>query len=157
MSSNKIFYDDNTHDWKIIPKYLISRFFGKKFIFHSNLNFNRILLNAFPPFYKSIFTNWKTYFYCTPESPSCILSEFLWFNEHINIENKCIFFKKFSEKNINFVYSIVSENGSIKKWETFKRDFNLGNEDYFKYMQLVDAIPTIRKKEVKNFDNNNDF
>ena len=143
-------YDDNNHDWKIIPKYFISTFFGKKFIFHSNLNFSQELIKSFPPFYRSIFINWKTFFYSSPDSPSCILSEFLWFNKHINIENKYVFFQNFSEKNINFVYSIVSDNGSIKNWVTMQQEFHLENKDYFRYMQLVYAIPISWKKKIKN-------
>ena len=150
-------YDDNTHDWKIIPKFLISTFFGNKFVFHSNLNFCQTLLKSFPLFYRLILITWKTFFYSSPDTPSCILSEFLWFNKHINIENKYIFLKKFSDKNINFVYSIVSETGSIKKWETIKAEFHLQNEDYFKYMQLVDAIPISWKNKIKNFNNSTDF
>ena len=150
-------FDDNVHDWKVIPKFLIHKSFCQKFIFHSNLVFNDALLKNFPPFYKSIFINWKNLFSSSPNIPSCILSEFLWFNKHINIGNENIFFKSFSEKNINFVNSIVADNGSFKKWEIIKNEYDLKNQDYFHYIQLIDAIPISWKKQLKNLCENIDF
>ena len=38
-SSIKRLYDDSLHEWKVIPLHLISKIFGKSFIFHSNLSF----------------------------------------------------------------------------------------------------------------------
>ena len=105
----KRLYDNNFHVWKIILKYLISKTFGSMFKFHPNLNFKKDLLKQFPAFYRSIFNNWKTYFFNSPEIPSCILSEFLWFNRHIKIDNEPVFFKHFSEHDINFAHQLFDK------------------------------------------------
>ena len=105
----KRLYDNNFHEWKIIPKYLISKTFGSMSKFRLNLDFKKDLLKQFPSFYCSIFNNWKTYFFNSPEIPSCILSEFLWFNWHIKIDNKPVFFKHFSEHGVNFTYQLFDK------------------------------------------------
>ena len=64
---------------------LISKMFGSMFKFHPNLNFKKDLLKLIPAFYRSIFNNWKTYFFNSPEITSCIFSEFLWFNRLIKL------------------------------------------------------------------------
>ena len=40
----KRLYDDSFYEWKIIPLHLISKTFGKSFIFYSNLSFKNKLI-----------------------------------------------------------------------------------------------------------------
>ena len=82
----KKLYDENFHKWKIIPLTLIKNTFGECFIFHSNLDFN-VSLNLFPEFCINIFHSWKNTFAFLPLSPSCLRSQFLWFNKDIKINN----------------------------------------------------------------------
>ena len=79
----KKLYDDSFHEWKIIPLHLISRTFGKSFIFHSNLSFKKKLIKSFPSFYKEILLKGKTFFSKTPKTPSSVLPQFLWYNIYI--------------------------------------------------------------------------
>ena len=79
----KKLYDGNHHNWKIIPLYLINKYFGKNFHFHSNLSFNLALVDSFPEFYKQIFINWSSYFVSNSKVPSCIQFNFLWNKKHI--------------------------------------------------------------------------
>ena len=58
----KILYNDNHHNWKLVPLYFINKYFGKNFHFHSNLYLNLALVDSFPEFYKQIFINWSNYF-----------------------------------------------------------------------------------------------
>ena len=89
-------FDENFHEWKIIPSHLINKYFGKSFKFHSCLLFDCKLLIKFPKFYKNILFEWSSSFFASSELPSCILSNFLWFNKYILIEKKSIFFRDFS-------------------------------------------------------------
>ena len=36
----KKLFDGNYHDWKIIPLFLVNKYFGKNFNFHPNLSFS---------------------------------------------------------------------------------------------------------------------
>ena len=49
-------FDDNFHDWKVIPLFLIKKEFGRNFEFHSNADITKCSLNNFPRFYKEILT-----------------------------------------------------------------------------------------------------
>ena len=73
----KKLYDGNDHDWKVIPLYLINRYFGKNFRFHSNLSLSVCLTDNFPTFHKQILINWSSYFSSNSEVSSCIQSNFL--------------------------------------------------------------------------------
>ena len=72
----KRLYDGLFHQWRTIPLHLISRTFGKSFIFHSNLSFKKKLIKSLPSFYKQIFLNWKSFFSKTPETSSGVLFHF---------------------------------------------------------------------------------
>ena len=83
----KKLYDDCFHEWKIIPLHLLNKYLGPSFKFDSNLHFESKLLKDFPSFYKQILMNWKKYFIASPITPSCVLSQFLWYNSYIKIDN----------------------------------------------------------------------
>ena len=72
----KKLYDENFHEWKVIPLHLICITIDQNFIFHSNLSYDAKLLTSFPVFYKNIFHYWSQHFTVSPELPSCILSTF---------------------------------------------------------------------------------
>ena len=44
-------FDENFHDWKILPLYIIHKSLGKKFLFHSNLKVNKKLTKSFSKYY----------------------------------------------------------------------------------------------------------
>ena len=47
----KRLYDNNSHNWKIIPLYMITQTLAKRFLFHSNLDVNPKQINHFPQYY----------------------------------------------------------------------------------------------------------
>ena len=140
-------YDDSFHEWKTIPLKLIKKSFGSHFKFHSNLLFNISCINDFPSFYLDIFCNWKKCFSTNPETPSCILSQYLRFNKFIIVDNSYVDFTNFSTKSINFVSDLVNENCNFKSWETLKNEYHLDNKLYFQWMQLIQAIPLIWRQK----------
>ena len=57
------------------------------------------------------------------EIPSCILSQYQWYNANIQLDKTSIQFSRFSKKIlINETSQIFNNNGSIKKWHEFKRE-----------------------------------
>ena len=132
-------YNNNFDEWKLIPLHLIPMSFGSKFKFHSNVFFKKTPLKNFLPFYRDIFINWKTHFSSSPETPACLLSQFLWFNKYIQIEDNPVCLTKLAAKNIDFL-SQLFEGGSLKSWNDLKIEYNLTNETYFQWLQLKHAI-----------------
>ena len=133
-------YNNSFHEWKLIPLYLIEKTFGRSFKFHSNLLFKGNKKNVFPSFYQEIILYWKNHLAMMTEIPSCILSQYLWYNANIQIDKISIHFSWFLEKNMNYVSQLFDNNGSIKKWHKFKREYNLHQNSYFHWVQLIDSI-----------------
>ena len=79
----KKLFDENFHDWKILPLHIIHKSLGKKFVFHSNLKVNKKLTKSFPKYYREIINTWGSKLSCQTLVPSAILSQFLWFNSQV--------------------------------------------------------------------------
>ena len=65
---------------------------------------------------------WSQYLFSSPESPSQVLSQFLWYSNYIKIEDDVIHFEKVSIKNINSLLKLF-ENGRIKSWVSLKEKY----------------------------------
>ena len=113
----KRLFEDDFHDWKVIPLFLIGKHLGKNFKFHNNIDLSKDILSKFPSFYQNIFIKWINNYTAKPTLPSMILSEFIWFNSYIKVDNKPVHFSFFSDKKVNFIGQLFNENGNIKLWE----------------------------------------
>ena len=145
----KKLYEENFHEWKVIPTYFIKTNLGVHFKFHSNLLVKKTALASIPTFYQNTFSFWSTYFSSISLVDSCILSENLWYNSYIKINNTPVYIQEFSEKNINFLCQFFDSYGNLKSWDTFKSDFNLNKTLYFKWLQLSHAIPKSWMQAIK--------
>ena len=74
---------------------------------------------------------------------------FLWYNKDILISNKPIYFKHFSNNNLNYVTQLFDDTGNTKEWMKLKQEFNLNNNLYLKWMQLIHSIPENGKIPLK--------
>ena len=91
-------YDNSFHEWKLIPLYLVEKSFGRSFKFHSNLLFKSNKTKFFPSFYRKTIFYWKKHLAMMTEIPSCILSQYVWYNANIQIDETSIHFSRFSKK-----------------------------------------------------------
>ena len=82
----KKLYDDCFRQWKKIPLHLFGKYFGSSFKFHSKHH-----LEHFQSFYKQMQMNGEKYFIRPPITTPCILSQFLWYNSYIKIDNKAAY------------------------------------------------------------------
>ena len=81
-------------NWKLIPMHFIKNTFEENFIFHSNLGFKTSAWHQFPTFHANILQSWKRSFSHISYTPSCIGSQFLWFNNYITIDNNSVHFNE---------------------------------------------------------------
>ena len=107
----KRLFEDDFHDWKVIPLFLIGKHLGKNFKFHNNIDINNDILSKFPSFYQDIFIKWINNYTAKPTFPSMILFEFIWFNSNIKVD--CTF-SFFSDKNLNFISQLFNDNEKFK-------------------------------------------
>ena len=148
----KRLYDDSFHEWKLIPIHLINTTVTLAFKFYPSQFYPSFQLDKFPKFYQNIFQFWSNCFCSLSTVMSIILSEFLWLLRNIIVNNRPIFFKHFSEKGVNFVSHIMKKNGDNKSWNDLKKKFKLEQQLHFKWMLLVNAIPSDWKNNLKHSD-----
>ena len=122
---------------------------GKKFLFHSNLDVNPKQINHFPQYYQEIFRKWSSNLLLSPNIPSTITSQVIWFNKHIKIDNKSLYNNSLANKGINHVGKLFKENGMTKAWLDIKTEFNLSNKEHYFWIQLINAIPKSWKEELR--------
>ena len=81
----------------------------------------------------------------------------MWFNKEIKIDHTPFCFKDVSEKNINFITQLYKPDGKLKQWENVKQEFNLNDSAFYKWVQIVHAIPNTWKNIISNesLSNNN--
>ena len=145
------YFDSNFHPWKIFAKHYFSMAGEHIFFPNSSLSTNSINI---PLFYKTILNLWHEISQQEPLSASSILSECVWYNTNILIDNKCISPNIFSHKikSALFVGDFFNQGGSKKTWHDFRKIHNLDNTHFFQWQQIYHAIPENYKKII-NADN----
>ena len=119
----------------------MKRFFGSSIKFHSNLLFKTNKIKFFPSFYRKIFLYWKRYLTKKPELPCCILSQYLWYNKNVEVDNNSTYLVRFLEKVVNYVSQLFQPDGSNKTLHEIKTEYKLHENSYFQWLQLISAIP----------------
>jgi hypothetical protein len=142
-------YTGSDHPWKYIPAKLLRDHLSHN-PFFPNMAYSPPPL--LPDFYKEIVLNWTEVAETDPVTPSSIQNQLLWNNTKIRIGNhpikKCL--------NIDFVGDLIGADGAFLSWSTFSSSpANRPSMTPFKYMQIIDAIPTSWKNIIRN--NLNDF
>ena len=110
--------------------------FGRSFKFHSDLLFKSNETKFFLFFYREIILYWK--------KTSCYddWNTFL-YSFSISVV-QCEYPSR--QKNISQVSQLFSNNGSIEKWHKFKREYDLHQNYYFQWVQLIESYS--RKIEI---------
>ena len=93
---------------------MITEKLGKKFLFHSNLDLNLKQINHFPQYYQEIFRKWSSNLSVSPNISSTIISQVIWFNKHIKIDNKSLCNNSLASQVINYVAQRFNENSITK-------------------------------------------
>ena len=66
------------------------------------------------------------------------------------MSNKLIYFKYFFNNNLNYVTQLFDDTRNTKEWMKLKHEFNLNNNLYFKWVQLIHSIPQKWKNTINN-------
>ena len=144
---NRLF-DDNFHPWKQVPLYYFNRVSKNYHLFNPNLSIPNRLLSTIPLFYRNIINFWQDISVSTPTNVSMILSESLCFNNFIKIENSPILPAFTGVGDQIYLSQLFNDNGDFIPWAEASTKFGLHN--YFRWLQITNAIPTVWKTIVKN-------
>ena len=145
--------DENFHPWKIIPLlYVIEMHFGKNFKFHPNLDLRNFSLKIFRKYYQEIIYRYSKYLSSPPSLSSSIVSQFLWLNKDIKIDNKHVIFSNFSKNGINFVGQLFDSDWKLHCWEFLKEKYILSQNMKFQWFQLIHALLREWKEAISMHD-----
>ena len=134
-------YDENFHPWKNIPIKLLNDQFRHN-IFYPNIQIE--LKSIFPSFYLEIAKNWSNLLQ-EPITSGTVKMQAIWYNNFIKIRNKPI------KKMFDFELFIgdLFRGKQLYEWNVFKEKYKLKNKDFFKWRQIIDAIPKKWKKLIR--------
>ena len=85
----------------------------------------------------------------SPNIPSTINSQVIWFNKHIKTDKKSLCNNSPANQGINHVGQLFKENGMAKAWLDIKIQFNLSNKQHYFWIQLINALPKSWKEELR--------
>ena len=104
-----------------------------------------LILNKLNVFWKDVHTAWITLVNTQNDN---ILSEPIFFNNNIKINNKPVYFKDWHMCGIKYVNDLIKEDGNLYTWEEFKDIYNT-TDNPFRYYSLIHSIPKNWKKRIK--------
>ena len=126
--------DDNHHYLTLLNRDLI---------LYRNFDCNphiTAMLNFLPAFYEDLLSHWSEICHCEVDYIQVILSESLWHNSFVQINQNAIFFREFCLAGINRVADLFEKDEKLVMFYKL-RQLGLPDTLYFKWMQLIDAIP----------------
>lgn len=102
-------------------------------------------------YWKQVSIAWAHTNFHVPQNIVQVAKQFLWFNSHIRIGKKPVWYQNAWRANVRYVADIVNNDGSILSFEQFKAKF--GNcLNFVQYFGLVKALPadwiTLLKTEI---------
>ena len=136
------FYSENKHPWTKILKAILIKNFSLDTIFFPNLDVEEHKLDQLPSFYRNIIKSWINISKHNPKTISLVLSESLWFNSQIKIENKSLSPSFLSLKKQICLKDLFTADGSFIHWEDFSTLHEIPLHLYFRWIQIRNSIPT---------------
>ena len=108
----------------------------------------------FPSLYMKVIWNWKNHLALMIEITSFILSQYLWYNESIHVDEASVHSLQFPEiLSVMFCNFLVTMY-SLNKWHKFKRQYSLPENSFFQWLQLINSFPERWKFIIKeNYEN----
>ena len=101
----------------------------------------KILFKTTPnAFVKDIIQAWAKYAYHNPIKSQDIQNQLIWFNSHIQIDNKPAYFKYMYTSGIKYVHQLLDTQGNLLQYEDFKNKYNIDIK-YLHYYSIINAIP----------------
>ena len=90
---------------------------------------------------------WKNISQTPPTTASMVLSECLWFNSFIKIDNKPIMPSFCGKNSTIFLSDLFTNNGQFITWDSASLKLNIQNP--FKWIQIMSSIPAAWKEILK--------
>ena len=83
------------------------------------------VLHNFPSYCKDLIQYWIKCYSHSPTTRSVIALHYLWFNSNIKVNKTVVFYKEFSENQLNFVTDIFDFYGKLKSCSDLVKEYYL--------------------------------
>ncbi len=90
-------------------------------------------------FYSEIIQIWKGLIKKEVITKQEVLSQGIWYNENILVNEKPIYYKDYHEKGVLYISSLINNDGYFKTFNEFKNEFQLDN-NALRYQSIISGI-----------------
>ena len=156
----RIFEHDSQKKWKTLLEQQFKPLkYCKKYFFMCNLSkpdFGRLFgQNMYSKFWLQTLSHWCEYnFKGDMDNVEEILSQPIWYNSLIRIQNTPVFYKSWFESGIQFISDIINDDGTFLDYREFARRYG-NDKNFLMYHGLVNAIPVTWKRLIRDGANVN--
>ena len=146
--------EGNINDWMAIPLFYL-RHVGGTLIFECDYDVNCLNINGLPPFYHEVLVAWSQVQALHSVSRNVRTTDItIWNNKNIKIAGKSVYFGVWHQVGIKTIKDLLTEKNEFLPYYSFCEKFNL-NTPFTMYYELVTAIPSEWKRDLKKDAQNN--
>ena len=113
------------------------------------LKSNFVVPSQISLFYRKILECWKSIKYKQTESNDNILSQYIWYNDQIKVDNTPLYSKYLNELGISQIGHLVKLDGKLKNYNELQMDYNIDQNMFMFYSGLLKSIPKKWKDQLK--------
>jgi hypothetical protein len=99
-------------------------------------------------FYIDTLKTWSKIKYLEPTSIQQIIDQVLWQNDHIQIDDKNVYYKTWENAGISKIHHIININGKIRSKENLENKYSLTIKQH-EYNSLTHSLPKTWLKKIK--------
>lgn len=113
------------------------------YLLQCNMSRNDIVKHVPDSYLKEMLMIWAPFNYTDPTSVNDILAQKLWYNSHIKIRTKWLFYVTLYENGITKIIDLFDlDTGRFYDYEQFCLEYGNNLVDYLTYYGIISAIPT---------------
>ena len=143
---NKLLDPLNVSPWKTLFIDCYNKFGADKIWMLSPKGMEKISSN-FNKFWKDICLNWSKLPKGSISSPEDILTQSIWFNNNLKINNQIVFYENWCEAGIFFINDLLNENSEFMSWQQFEDTYNI-NSNFLQFHGILHMIPKTWKDQI---------
>ena len=98
------------------------------------------LQSKFNKFWRDVLLNWSKLSIESTAEPEEILSQPIWFNEHLKINNATVFYKTWCKAGIYFINDLIGENNQFLSPQELNNKYGLST-NFLQFYSVLNMIP----------------
>ena len=143
------------NSWKNMVKYFIPS--CDKLFWSGNLKVHHgiSLMEHRSDFWEAVIRSWCIYNFVDPIEFQEIISQQIWYNSFILVNDQPVFCRSLHDAGITYIYDILNVDGNIMSCDEVLQKYNLNVNSIMVVNSIIDAIPVSWKRIIHNNQNQN--